>query len=317
MLDMENNSNQPANSSEDPIQSQPIPNAVNNQKSNFPIILGILLLLIVVAIGAYYLGAQNNKQPSQQPQAINSIPVPTTTNSKIKQSPTPTVDTKNGVTIKIVDGDIVITQNGMDTKITSWGYNSDPVLSPDGSKIAYISKSKESIENEKVDKGYKRTSTNVWVVNSDGSKPTQVTNHINFVYRSNLHWLDNNRLLFVDGEQTTRVYRSAQKTLQTVMGPEKAVQACLDACGYETRYFYSPDYSYLVRLSGGSAPAKTSIFNTQTLKSNEISKEFGINFDTVSFPNNLTLTFKGSELPNYEKQIEVTINLINQQVSIR
>jgi hypothetical protein len=63
--------------------------------------------------------------------------------------PPDTIEFKpNGVTVKVINGDIIVTKNGKDTKITSWGYNSEPVRSPDENKIAYLSKSKESIENE-------------------------------------------------------------------------------------------------------------------------------------------------------------------------
>jgi len=73
------NTNQP----ETPVQ--PISNPVHNQKGFFPIILGVLVLLLVVGGGAYYLGTQNSRtinQTSQQPAPSigNSTNTPMVTN---------------------------------------------------------------------------------------------------------------------------------------------------------------------------------------------------------------------------------------------
>lgn len=79
-----NESNQPANPVEASAQS--IQDPVNNQRGNFPIILGVLVLLIVVGGGAYYLGTQHstiapqtqntNAQPTTSPQN-NTVSNPT------------------------------------------------------------------------------------------------------------------------------------------------------------------------------------------------------------------------------------------------
>lgn len=54
-----NEPNQTVNPSEAP--SQPIQHPINNQRGNFLIILGVLVLLLVVGGGAYYLGTQNGQ----------------------------------------------------------------------------------------------------------------------------------------------------------------------------------------------------------------------------------------------------------------
>lgn len=288
---------------------------IHNQRGSVSVVITGLILLSIVGLGVYFLTKQNNKQPlTPQQNIIDNTSVPSTTKPENATIPTH-YEIKSDVSVRVVSGDIVATKNGKDSKITSWGYNSGPVLTPDGSKVAYISKTKESLVNEKLE-GYKRTSTNVWIINSDGSNPVQVTNHVDFVYRSNPRWLDNNRLLFVDGAESARVYNTNTKILQTVMGPEKVVQACLDACGFEIKYYYSPDYSYLVRIEGrANGTSVIGILNTETLQLKEVNEKSGVDFNTVSFPNNATLTFQGSTLPDYNKQITVTVDLVTQKVS--
>lgn len=76
----ENNPNQSVNPSGPFVQTQPVSNSVNNQKGFFPIILGVLVLLLVIGGGAYYLGTQKN---------ANILPNDNTTqNSSINLSPT-------------------------------------------------------------------------------------------------------------------------------------------------------------------------------------------------------------------------------------
>lgn len=52
-----NNPNQPINQSEAPVQ--PVSKPVNKKGGLFPIILGVLLLLVLIGGGAYCLGTQN------------------------------------------------------------------------------------------------------------------------------------------------------------------------------------------------------------------------------------------------------------------
>lgn len=75
-----NDTNQSVNPSEAPVQAmQPI----NNQRGNFPIILGVLVLLLIVGGGAYYLGTPRNQSNSQNPQRL--IPSPATQSTPIRE----------------------------------------------------------------------------------------------------------------------------------------------------------------------------------------------------------------------------------------
>lgn len=60
---MDVNNNQTVNPTE--INIQPIPDPINNQRGNFSIILGVLVLVLVLVSGAYFLGIQNNKTVTQ------------------------------------------------------------------------------------------------------------------------------------------------------------------------------------------------------------------------------------------------------------
>jgi hypothetical protein len=218
------------------------------------------------------------------------------------------------ISVKVENGDIVVVKNDKESKITSWGYNSSPVLSPDKTKIAYLSKSKESLENEKVDVGYVRTSTNVWLTSTDGTNSVQLTNHKDFVYRDNLHWLDDDRLIFTDGEKTVRLYSVSDKTFRTLLGPEEAVGRCMDACGYTIEYQYTDDFAYLIRLAQGFTSATTAVIDLKTLKSVEVKEQFettsSIDYDATA----KTITFKANTVPDY-KQVLITINLVNGTVA--
>ena len=56
---------------------QNLPTKVNilNQKGFFPIIIGVIILLLVVAVGAYYLGMQ--RKNSATTEQTNSLPIQT------------------------------------------------------------------------------------------------------------------------------------------------------------------------------------------------------------------------------------------------
>ncbi len=221
--------------------------------------------------------------------------------------------TKN---VKIIDGDIYVIKDGKEIKITSWGYNYDPVLSPDNTKIAYLSKTKESIQNEKTKQGYIGRSDNVWIVDVNGNNPVQITRHLDYIYRGDLHWIDNKRLLFTDGTQSAKVYSINTKAIQIVLGSETPVAACLDACGFGIAFFYNKDYSYLVRIKSQENTSIIGVLNTKTLKGIELSEQqFSVYLETVSFSaDNKTLFFKASTSSNQQKQ--VSIDLTSQQVNL-
>ena len=84
---MEDNSpNQPVSPSDTPVQPQPITNQVSHQRGFFPIILGVLVLLLVVGGGAYYLGTQQNKAQTGSETILQHSP--TVENTQPTQIPT-------------------------------------------------------------------------------------------------------------------------------------------------------------------------------------------------------------------------------------
>lgn len=75
---METDNNQNSNPDSVPSQALPDQSIVNNQRGNVPIIIGVVLLLLIIGTGAYYLGTQRN-QPTTSSQQQNIPSNPTNT----------------------------------------------------------------------------------------------------------------------------------------------------------------------------------------------------------------------------------------------
>lgn len=261
---------------------------MKNQHGASLIFLGTLILILVIVAAAYYLASQNNKLDPE----IKTSTIPAEFDREEEVSAE--------VNVKAEAGDIVVSKNGQNEKITDWGHNSSPTLSPDKTKVAYTSKTEQSIENAKSLEGYVPDSTNVWTINIDGSNPVKVTNHKNWVSRTNLLWLDNNRLLFTDGTSSVKIYNIADNTTKNVLGPEDPEGICVDACGGSSGFVSSPDRKYLVSLSsdsnGGIAVfPENQILNTQTLKVINIEQEFvEVDYSSAVF-NKDTLSINASD----------------------
>lgn len=278
-----------------------------NQKG-FSLLLVIVSFLIlgILIIGLYTF---NKKIPLK--------PKPTPSLSTIL-SPSPNND--SDIKVEIEDGDIVIVKNGERKKITDWGYNQDPTLSPDQTKVAYLSWSEESVAAKDDAVGIPEVgSFNVWIVDIEGKNPLKVTKHVNHVVRSDLHWLDNKRLLFSDGEESVKMYDNNKKTLTHLMGPITPVPACLDACGYAFKFFYSPDNKYLIRIFASQSPTrKLGILDLQTLKSTEIENPYSaVDLESVKFDTkNEMITFTAKRYYEELQDYQVTVDLKNKKLEV-
>lgn len=87
-MEVENTSKQ-TNQAQIIPENQPAQNIINNQRGNVPIIIGGIVLLLVVGIGAFVLGQKTNTNQttnsSQQPQAAitNTVTQPSPTSASI------------------------------------------------------------------------------------------------------------------------------------------------------------------------------------------------------------------------------------------
>lgn len=134
-----NNPTQPVNPTQIPVQPQsPQELPANNQKGFLPIILGVIVLLVIVAGGAYYLGTQQNKPTSQAiQQTTPNTNTPTTAFTQPSPTEIPAVNPLANLTWKTQSIDIQedtertgkITIN-MELKLPSdWVFQTTPLAS--------------------------------------------------------------------------------------------------------------------------------------------------------------------------------------------
>lgn len=90
---MENSTNQPTNPAETLNQTLQHPN--NSHRGNFIIILGVIVLLLIVGSGAYFLGTQKNNTQPQQVTTLSPTLQPTTTVTTPTSYPTISINQKN------------------------------------------------------------------------------------------------------------------------------------------------------------------------------------------------------------------------------
>lgn len=210
--------------------------------------------------------------------------------------------------VKVVDGTILVTIDRQANAITTSDFNSEPVLSPDKSKVAYLNGNR------------------VMLINADGTNPIQIVDSVSSVNRSNLHWVDNDRLIFIDGEESARVYIPSRNAMFTLFGPEQPTAACYDACGYVKYHTYSPDYRYLVnmhlgyRLIDGQSAIRA--VNTSTLHAIEIANPYStcISDDSIIFAEegDKLIFSSNTELGSCDgDDIEVTIDLETGEMTTR
>lgn len=277
---------------------------MKNQTGSSLIILMLIILCLVIIGSAYYLASQTIFAPQTE---MN------------KQSSEDNSNKDTSVTIE--GGDVVVIIKGESEKITNWGHNSSPTISPDKTKIAYISKTEETFENKKKFRTMIPESTNVWIINTDGTNPVKVTSHADWVYRDNLVWLNENSLLYTDGTSSVKIYNLKDASTKDVLGPEIPNGVCLDACGGDSQFILSPDKKYLVLLSSGSEeeggvvmPYENQILNLDTLVPEKMNQKFSsINYDSAQFSNDSLFIYA----KDAQSDIEATfsINLKTGEVS--
>lgn len=113
-----------------------------------------------------YINRRNQqKNIANSPQIQQKKPILNPTNT-IK----PVINPSKFVFVK--DGDIWVNDNSNQKKITDSKFNIFPTLSPDLSKVAYLSE----LDNILGSKGGRGPLRNVWLINIDGTNPQKITN---------------------------------------------------------------------------------------------------------------------------------------------
>lgn len=180
-------------------------------------IIAVIIIVALLVAGAYFLGKNTSSAPIV---STNSVTKPESTEpaqivSKNDEKPIAT-EVKKFTYIK--DGDIYVydLENKTNQKLTNYGYNTAPILSPDNSKVAYLSIPEEVVKSGKAQKfpgsglfshpiSHDRQ-YNVWIINTDGTSPIKVTSSLK--QRSELSWyngpLNSNLLLFKENDKWVR-----------------------------------------------------------------------------------------------------------------
>ncbi len=179
---------------------------IANQRGNFLLALGIVLLILIVGVGIYFLELNKNKSNNNQ----NNTTVIAPTNIQIEN----VVNSSNRIAY-MLNGDLwTINADGLGEKqLTQYGYNESLVWSPDTSKIAYKS-SPQSVVNKGKTYADCTDYHNIWIINTDGSEPVQITN--SEASRSEPSWSpDGTKIVFIENDKLI-IYDLVSKSKKTL-----------------------------------------------------------------------------------------------------
>lgn len=225
--------------------------------------------------------------------------------------------------VYVYDGDIYYESN----KLTNWGYNFDPVISPDKKWIAYVSDSEETVEaSNKPRTGLIAFSKNIWIMDRYGKNAKPLTRHLSNVDRGNLYWIDNTKLFFSDGEVSAKVYNVLDQSLRTLFGPEFPLGSCNDSCymldeNYQA-FSQSKKYFMVVTSSPTDSIGKLGVANLQTLQVFEKDLPYAGCIQDIAIDESLnTLSYKGANTNQEDESCEefrtVKINLQSEALSVQ
>ncbi len=268
---------------------------MSSQKYNRGFIHILLLLLIPIAIVSLYFLLRNKS-------TYNEIPSPQITQNSIEPSITLIPDEKD-----------------------------EQFPSPDGTKIAYVEETPETIarakERDEQGYGFVEGSTNVWVMNTDGTNKMQVTKHEEFVYREIIKWMDNDRFLFKDGESFVSLYSVSKNKTISILESTEAKSDCPDACtGLLESHEFSPDKTYYINLFAGEKDDTIEVLELTTLQTFTLHNPHYACMNHFAFTNDHTFTFTSST--KYEaladmvtcdksKEIEVSVDLEKRKLTVQ
>ena len=160
-------------------------------KVNYWMVATIILSISIVSFGSLYV--VNNYRNQQK----NIVTPPQTKENKTVSDATSTVKpvTNQSKFAFLRGGDIWVSDNNKQKKITDYKHNYSIVLSPDLSKIAYFSTPLDQVKfaESAVHVGGYGLTRNIWLINIDGNNPKKLTD--NPGYFSELKFSPNGKYL--------------------------------------------------------------------------------------------------------------------------
>jgi hypothetical protein len=130
------------------------------------------------------------------------------------------------------------------------------------------------------------------IMNRDGTGKRQVTKHENFVFRNIIKWIDNDRVLYLDGESTLRIYTISSKQVTTLLNPTNPKPYCVDSCPSLLEYHaLSPDKTYFFNLYDGANDNIIDVTNINTFETFTIDNPNNTCIEDVTFINNHIMQF--------------------------
>ena len=201
---MDPNIIQPVQPQTPPVQTPLMQGNHFTSKKKWVLVMGIVIFLLFLGTGFYLIRNRGNKPNQNTISLFNTIPTPTPRNSTAKvQNVLPNTNCNNpqkNIVTFTRSGDIWIAN--MDgtcgKKLTDYGLNFDPVLSPTQDYVAYYSLDEKLKANADTLSASNFTGINIWVIDIRTGKSIKLTESNLTAHRTSLSWSPDGKTILYD-----------------------------------------------------------------------------------------------------------------------